>query len=116
MNEKYEEYKDDNLKILINSEIKGVLETEIFFTFYKFNKSIIKTNFFNRDKSALSYRLDASKFLDKKRYPEIPFGIFMIFGREFKGFHIRFRDISRGGVRLILSNPDSYDTNQITLF
>lgn len=67
---------------------------------------MLKTNFYNREKSALAYRLNAKIFLDKKKYPEIPFGIFMMIGREFRGFHIRFRDISRGGVRLILSNPD----------
>lgn len=38
----------------------------------------------------------------------------MIAGRDFNGFHIRFRDISRGGVRLIKSNNESFFYNRLT--
>lgn len=38
----------------------------------------------------------------------------MIAGRDFNGFHLRFRDISRGGVRLIKSNANNYDHNRLT--
>ena len=32
---------------------------------------------------------------------EIPFAIFYVFGAGFDGFHLRFRDVSRGGMRLV---------------
>jgi glutamate dehydrogenase len=32
---------------------------------------------------------------------ECPFGVFFVHGRDFNGFHVRFRDIARGGVRAI---------------
>lgn len=40
----------------------------------------------------------------------------MLVGRDFNGFHVRFRDISRGGIRMILSTKDNYDRNRITQF
>lgn len=32
---------------------------------------------------------------------ELPYGVFFIHGRRFNGFHVRFRDISRGGLRVV---------------
>lgn len=32
---------------------------------------------------------------------ELPFGVFFIHGRDFDGVHVRFRDIARGGVRIV---------------
>jgi glutamate dehydrogenase len=38
-------------------------------------------------------------------------------GREFTGFHVRFKDISRGGVRIITSNNLTvYEHNLDTIF
>ena len=40
----------------------------------------------------------------------------MLLGRDFNGFHVRFRDIARGGIRMILSTKDNYDNNRVTQF
>ena len=48
--------------------------------------------------------------------PEIPYGIYLTIGRDFTGFHIRFRDISRGGVRIIKSNEQNYESNRLMQF
>jgi glutamate dehydrogenase len=32
---------------------------------------------------------------------ELPYGVIFIHGRRFNGFHVRFRDIARGGLRLV---------------
>lgn len=57
---------------------------------------------------ALSFRLDA-RFLPDSEYPTKPFGIFFIVGAEFRGFHVRFKDVARGGVRMIRSrNRENY--------
>jgi glutamate dehydrogenase len=74
---------------------------------YSFNKSILKTNFFITSKIALSFRLDAS-FLPTSEYPNTPFGMFFVVGSEFRGFHIRFRDVARGGIRIVLSRSDDF--------
>ncbi|KAL6944268.1 hypothetical protein ACO0RG_001000 [Hanseniaspora osmophila] len=80
-----------------------------------FNKSILKTNFFINKKIAISFRLDPKTIFQDVCNPltdEIPFGLFMVVGSSFKGFHIRFRDIARGGIRIVTSkNSDVYELN-----
>ena len=39
-----------------------------------------------------------------------------VHGLSFNGFHVRFRDISRGGVRVIKSLPTTYKQNRATQF
>jgi glutamate dehydrogenase len=81
-----------------------------------FNRAMLKTNFFKEDIGAIGYRLDPAVFLGQQKLPEIPFGIFHLVGRDFNGFHVRFRDISRGGIRMILSTKDNYERNRMTQF
>jgi len=85
-------------------------------TIRTFNKSCVKTNFYKEKIGAIGFRLDPSVFLANQKLPEIPFGIFMLLGRDFNGFHVRFRDIARGGIRMILSTKDNYDNNRVTQF
>lgn len=67
----------------------------------------LKTNFFKASKHGLSFRLDP-KVLEHLPYnrqeifPELPFAIFFIRCTQSFGFHIRFRDLARGGLRTIL--------------
>ena len=43
--------------------------------------------------------------------------MFFIIGGEFRGFHIRFRDVARGGIRIVRSrNREAYSINQRQLF
>jgi glutamate dehydrogenase len=62
--------------------------------------SVRRTNLFIEDRYALSMRIDPSLLVTDER-PECPFGTFFVHGRDFNGFHVRFRDIARGGVRAI---------------
>jgi len=40
---------------------------------------------------------------------EMPFGVIFSHGRHFNAFHCRFRDIARGGLRLVTpSNADQF--------
>ncbi len=72
-----------------------------------FIEHILKTNFYQQNKSSFSFRLNP-QYLDsvpydrKEKFPEIPFGIFFIRGMHFIGFNIRFRDLARGGVRTVI--------------
>ncbi|MEN9344239.1 MAG: glutamate dehydrogenase 2 [Chlamydiota bacterium] len=73
--------------------------------------SILKTNYYRKNKTALSFRLkpsylDALPFHRKEKFPEIPFGIFFIKGFYFTGFHIRFRDLARGGLRTVIAKSE----------
>lgn len=81
-----------------------------------FNKAILKTNFFITRKVAISFRLDPALIIPKVEYPDTPFGIFFVVGNTFKAFHIRFRDIARGGIRIVCSKTqDIYDKNTRTV-
>jgi glutamate dehydrogenase len=67
----------------------------------------LKTNFYQSNKSAFAFRLDP-QYLDyvpydrKAKFPELPYGIFFIRGMHFFGFNIRFKDLSRGGMRTVI--------------
>ncbi|MEC7838840.1 MAG: NAD-glutamate dehydrogenase domain-containing protein [Chlamydiota bacterium] len=66
----------------------------------------LKTNFYRLNFTAFSFRLDP-KYLDEipfvreEKFPELPYAIFFIKGMHFFGFHIRFKDLSRGGLRTV---------------
>jgi len=109
------DYEYPNVDNLIN-KVRDPGDREILRTMNLFNKSLTSTNLWVQDKAAVSYRMDPSHFLGAHRVPEIPFAIYMVLGYDFTGFHVRFRDISRGGVRVILSNDESYVHNRQTQF
>lgn len=66
----------------------------------------LKTNAYRMNFSALSFRLDP-KYLDfipfdrTEKFPEMPYAIFFLKGMHFFGYHIRFKDLSRGGLRTV---------------
>jgi glutamate dehydrogenase len=49
---------------------------------------------------ALILRIDPS-FLCTADREEVPFGVFFVHGQGFDGFHVRFQDIARGGIRIV---------------
>ena len=104
----------------LRQELKKVIPTEIdrdiFRSVLVFIEVIQRTNFFKKDKTSLSfmYRPD---FLNPIDYPEKPFGIFHLIAPEMRGFHIRFRDIARGGIRIVRSaNLENYLYNSDFIF
>ena len=62
----------------------------------------LRTNFFNNGRYALSLRVDPTIMVpaDTPAH-KIPFGVFFCHGRNFNAFHCRFRDIARGGLRIV---------------
>lgn len=99
------------------SHIPHEIDKDILKFFKIFNDAVLKTNFYMKNKVSLAFRLDPGFFLDPIEYQEKPYGIFMVLGKEFRGFHVRFRDISRGGIRIVRSrDPESYDLNSDSIF
>lgn len=85
-------------------------------TLLNFNKFVLKTNFYTPTKTALSFRFDPA-FLPSSEYPQPLYGMFLIVGQEFRGFHLRFRDVARGGIRIVRSrNKDAYGINRRSMF
>jgi glutamate dehydrogenase len=84
--------------------------------FLTFNQAILRTNFFIQDKRCLSYKLNPS-VASATDYPERIYALFFFVGREFLGFHLRFRDIARGGIRIVKSRHHAeYLHNLNTIF
>ncbi len=91
-------------------------DREIFNAVVTFIKVIQRTNFYKEEKTSISFMYDTG-FLNKVDYPETPYGIFHVIGMEFRGFHIRFRDIARGGIRIVRSSDyQNYITNSDFIF
>jgi glutamate dehydrogenase len=99
------------------TNIAHEVDKDVLEYFLLFNKAILKTNFYKKNKVCLAFRLDPTLFLDSIEYKENPYGVFMILAREFRGFHVRFRDIARGGIRIVRSrDPETYDLNSDSIF
>jgi glutamate dehydrogenase len=76
----------------------------------------LKTNFYRNNKTAFSFRLDPA-YLDnvpydrKEKFPELPYAVFFMKGMHYIGFHIRFKDLSRGGLRTVF--PEKMEQMQV---
>jgi glutamate dehydrogenase len=107
---------DQELYDKIRRSVPNKHELQVLESFLIFNKHVLKTNFYQPTKVALSFRL-APDFLPEIEYPQKPFGMFIVIGNEFRGFHVRFRDVARGGIRIVRSrNMENYSINQRMLF
>nr|ODN93344.1 glutamate dehydrogenase [Cryptococcus depauperatus CBS 7841] len=107
---------DEDLHALIRKKAANQHAVQILEAFLVFNKHIIKCNFYQPTKVALSFRLDPS-FLPSVEYPNAPYGMFFVVGSEFRGFHVRFRDVARGGIRIIRSRgKENWNRNVRGLF
>jgi glutamate dehydrogenase len=112
----YDEQKGSELSARIAKLVHSQIDLSILEAFRTLNRHIQKTNFYRSSKMALSFRLDPA-FLAQIDYPDLPFAIFLIIGSEFRGFHVRFRNIARGGVRIIRSgNRQAFMQNNDLLF
>ncbi|CEG82663.1 Putative NAD-specific glutamate dehydrogenase [Rhizopus microsporus] len=111
-----EDLTEEELRKKIKSSTSNSHEQLVFESFLTFNKHVLKTNFYQSTKVALSFRMDPS-FLPEIEYPNPLYGMFFVVGSEFRGFHLRFQDVARGGIRIIRSrNREAYSINLRTLF
>eukprot|EP00919_Chromeraceae_sp_WS-2016_P072504 GHVR01171441.1.p1 GENE.GHVR01171441.1~~GHVR01171441.1.p1 ORF type:complete len:1065 (-),score=227.69 GHVR01171441.1:264-3458(-) len=88
-------------------------EVATMFSYFRlFNKCVIKTNFWSEKKLCLAFRL-SPEFLPSADYDVRPYGVFYMAGYKFVGFHCRFQEIARGGIRIVQSlNKQSYSINR----
>lgn len=113
----HEVLTDDELRERISKICTNEHEELVMNGFRVFNSSVLKTNWFHTaTKVALSFRLQPS-FLPEIEYPQPLYGMFLVIGSEFRGFHLRFRDIARGGIRIVKSrNREAYSINVRSMF
>lgn len=107
---------DSELKDLISKTAINEHHEVVMTAFRVFNNAVLKTNFYTPTKVALSFRLNPS-FLPIEEYPQPLYGMFLVISSEFRGFHLRFRDIARGGIRIVKSrSSEAYAINARSLF
>ena len=69
-------------------------------------EATLRTNAHVPTRYGLGLRLDP-RLMPRPEGGETPYGVFFVHARGFDGFHVRFRDIARGGVRVVRpSSPE----------
>jgi len=93
------ESRRQQLLDMFKADVESTAANEVLAKMIDVVSCTLKTNLYMPDRYALGLRLDP--IVMGEDYPEKPFGILFVHGRRFNGFHVRFRDISRGGLRLV---------------
>ncbi|MFH1915314.1 MAG: NAD-glutamate dehydrogenase domain-containing protein [Pseudomonadota bacterium] len=74
---------------------------------YRFFKYTLRTNYYLPHRLGLSFRLDPV-ILAPMPMAERPFGIYCFHGPYSFGFHVRYRDMARGGVRVVRTGSQEH--------
>jgi len=90
------------LREKIDKEVEDTAASELLLKMIDFVSCTLKTNIYVEDRYALGLRLDPRAMVaEGEEDKESPFGTIFVHGRRFNAYHVRFRDISRGGMRLV---------------
>ncbi len=85
----------------IEETVVEEVDQNIFRQCLNFLSHVLKTNYFISSKTGLAFRISPDA-LDSRYYKNKPFGIFYIIGKDFRCFQVRWKDISRGGMRVVM--------------
>ena len=90
-------------------------DRQVFGTAIAFVNAIQRTNYFGPT-SSLAFQLNPNFVrtlgLPEADFPETPFGVFYVVANGVRGYHNRFTDVARGGVRAKRSStPEAYSGN-----
>lgn len=97
-------------RLLVSQGLEGVsdqVEARILSEIRHFIEHIYKTNYFNLNKTGLAFRMDPA-VLDPRYYPRSPYGFFYLYGKHYRGFHVRWKDMARGGLRIVIPRSREY--------
>ncbi|KAL8432302.1 hypothetical protein Efla_000886 [Eimeria flavescens] len=87
----------------------------VFLKFRQFNKHVLRTNFWMHTKCGFAFRF-SGEFLPASDYPVLPYSVFFQIASKSVGFHVRFADVARGGVRVVQSvGTVAYERNKKTV-
>lgn len=101
-------------KIDALNDADDVLTT--FHAFLRAVSAVKRTNFFVPSRFCFALRVDAALLHGPTR-PEIPYGLYFVHGRGFHGFHVRFKEIARGGLRVVKpATPALYERESEKLY
>jgi len=107
--EDFEDRKQKLVKVIMD-EVEDSVAKELLLMMIHVVKHTLRTNIYLENRYALGLRLDPEAiktFYDARE--ENPYGIIFCHGRRFNSFHVRFKDIARGGMRLVTpANPEQF--------
>jgi len=93
----------------IKSDVEDSVAQTALMKMLEIVKNTLKTNAFLENRYGLSLRLHPNIMMTDKDKDELPYGVIFSYGRRFKGFHVRFQDIARGGLRIVTpTSPEAH--------
>lgn len=96
-----------DIRAAIDSDVEESSVTDVLYRMIDIVGHTLKTNVYMQNRYALSLRLDPRVMGEERYAPFLPYGVVFVHGRRFNGYHCRFRDIARGGLRLVApSSPE----------
>ena len=106
---------DDSIRETLEA-INDSTDRAIVGAFVELVSEIQRCNFAVERRRVLAFRMPGSVFENLNR-GETPFAVFYVFGSGFDGVHVRFRDVARGGMRLVPTrNQEHYLYNSLRVF
>ncbi|MEO1268713.1 MAG: NAD-glutamate dehydrogenase domain-containing protein, partial [Myxococcota bacterium] len=79
-------------------------------------RGTLRCNVLLESRFCLAFRFEPEAILSSER-EAMPHGVFFLYGDDFDAFHVRFRDIARGGVRVVSPRGmESYTLESERLF
>jgi glutamate dehydrogenase len=94
-----------DIQTAIESDVENTVTIQLLNKMIEIVQLTYKTNVYMQNRYALGFRLDPRIMepnpTESTVYEEVPYGILFAHGRRFNGYHVRFRDIARGGMRLV---------------
>ena len=89
----------DQVRAMLEN-ISDDITRNIFGCILRFFRRIQRTNYYMPDRLGLSFRMDP-QILRLKGGEDRPYGFYCFHGPLFFGFQVRYRDMARGGVRVV---------------
>jgi len=91
--------KAEELKKEIFANVQGTIQQHLFIKMVVGIEKTLRTNFFLPNRMSLTTRVCPTLLVHGNQ--EVPYGVFFAHSRRMNGFHVRFRDIARGGLRVV---------------
>ncbi len=96
------EEKRGELISKISTDVEDTVAKDLLLKMVDVVSHTLKTNIYLENRYALGLRLDPKVIHGSEEDSgKVPYGIIFCHGRRFNAFHVRFKDVARGGMRLV---------------